>query len=207
MRPLPLAVLSKSRVVLSKSRDGTFQKIAQLIEPTLQDLGFELVQARLMGGSRKTLQIMAEPLDRTRTMTVEDCAEISHAVSALLDVEDPITGAYDLEVSSPGLDRPLVRRADYERFAGLEARIELALTSPGVTSAGTSPSPGTSPRKSAGTSDGRRRFTGRLKGVSDEAEVLIEVGGEVVRLPLADIRKAKLVLNDELLHRARQAQG
>jgi ribosome maturation factor RimP len=136
-----------------------------------------------MGGSRPTLQIMAEPMDRSRAMGVEDCAEISRAVSAVLDVADPIPGAYRLEVSSPGLDRPLVKAADYERFKGLEARLE-----------------------TVEPIDGRRRFQGRLGGLEGE-EVVIATPYAALRLPLAGIKKAKLVVNDELLKLARGGDG
>ena len=165
------------------TKDPPFNKIAELIGPTLNDLGFELVLARLMGGSRPTLQVMAEPLDRRRAMSVEDCARISRAVSAVLDVADPIPGAYKLEVSSPGLDRPLVKAADYERFKGHEARVE-----------------------TVEPIDGRRRFQGRLQGLDGDAVVII-MEETAVRLPLAGIKKAKLVLTDELLQLARDTGG
>jgi len=131
-----------------------------------------------MGVQRKTVQVLAEPVDRARVMTVQDCADISHALSAVLDVADPFQGAYTLEVSSPGLDRPLVRPADYARFAGEEAKVETALP----------------------IGDGRRRFTGILRGLEGE-DVLIESGGETVRIPFAAIRKGKLVLTEALLKR------
>ena len=118
---------------------------------------------------------MAERSDGA-TMTVENCAEISRALSALLDVEDPIEGAYNLEVSSPGIDRPLVRLEDFARFAGFEAKIETARPV-----------------------DGRKRFSGRLDGVS-EGRVRLDLGdGEVAAVPYEDIREAKLVLTDELI--------
>src|SRR5579875_2947076 len=98
--------------------------IAALIEPSLSAMGYRLVRVMLTGGRRATLQVMAERRDEV-PMSVEDCAEISRAVSALLDVADPIAGSYILEVSSPGVDRPLVEKADYDRFAGFEAKIEL----------------------------------------------------------------------------------
>jgi ribosome maturation factor RimP len=129
----------------------------------------------MKGARSTTLQIMAEPVDRQRTMTVEDCAEISHAVSAVLDVADPVPGAYRLEVSSPGIDRPLVRPADYARFAGRPARLELS--------------------EPIG---GRRRFHGVLAGLDGE-EVLIDVEGARHRLPLARIGKARLTLSEGLL--------
>ena len=116
-------------------------EIARIIEPSLDAMGYRLVRLMQTGGLRRpTLQVMAERRDE-EPMTVEDCAEISRAVSALLDVADPIAGAYMLEVSSPGIDRPLVRPEDYDRFAGFEARIDLS-----------------SPL------DGRKRFRGRVLG-------------------------------------------
>ncbi len=98
-------------------------EVERLVGPPIEGLGYELVRVRLTGGGAPTLQIMAERRDR-REMSVEDCAEISRLVSAVLDVEDPIAGSYTLEVSSPGLDRPLVRAGDYDRFAGSEVRVE-----------------------------------------------------------------------------------
>ena len=143
-------------------------------------MGFELVLARVLGNARRTLQVMAEPIDRCRHMTVEDCAEISHALSAVLDVADPLRGSpYDLEVSTPGIDRPLVRAADFDRFAGFEARVETDLPLGG---------------------DNRRRFTGLVRGLEGGGEtVLLESGGETVRIPFATIKKARLVLTDALL--------
>jgi ribosome maturation factor RimP len=150
------------------------QEVAELIEPTLRDMGFELVRVLLMGGQRPTLQIMAERLDG-EAMTVDHCAEISHAVSALLDVADPIAGAYRLEVSSPGLDRPLVRKVDFERFAGFEVRVETEVPI-----------------------DGRRRFRGRLLGLAgDDLRILLAEGERTI--PYTAIKKAKLVVTDELL--------
>jgi ribosome maturation factor RimP len=150
------------------------RQITELIEPTLNEMGFELVRVLVTGGQRPTLQIMAERRDQT-PMTLEHCAEASRAVSALLDVADPIAGAYRLEVTSPGIDRPLVRRADYERFAGLEARLETELPI-----------------------DGRRRFRGRLAGLEGD-RVRLELPDGERSIPLEAIRKAKLVLTDELL--------
>ena len=98
-------------------------RIAQAIEPSLEGMGYRLVRVVITSGRRPTLQVMAERKD-DQPMTVEDCAQISHSVSALLDVADPIAGAYMLEISSPGIDRPLVRAEDYDRFSGFEARIE-----------------------------------------------------------------------------------
>jgi len=151
------------------------RQVAELIEPTLSDMGFELVRVLLHGGQRPTLQVMAERADRA-PMTVEHCAEISRAVSAILDVADPIAGTYRLEVTSPGLDRPLTRRADFERFRGFEARVETEVAI-----------------------DGRRRFRGRLLGVVDDQLRLQLAEGEEQRIPCAGIKKAKLVVTDEML--------
>lgn len=148
--------------------------IAEIIEPSLSAMGYSLVRVVVTSGRRATLQVMAERRDEA-PMTVEDCAEISRSVSALLDVADPIAGAYTLEISSPGIDRPLVRPEDYDRFRGFEARIELgeALA-------------------------GRKRFRGRLIGTEGTDIRLASEAGEV-RLPLALVVRAKLLLTDQLL--------
>jgi ribosome maturation factor RimP len=150
-------------------------RIETLIAPSLEAMGYRLVRVAVTGGKRaQVLQVMAERID-DRPMGVDDCTEVTHTVSALLDVEDPIEHAYVLEVSSPGIDRPLVRREDYERFRGHEAKLELAAPI-----------------------DGRRRFRGKLLGIDDD-RVRLNLGAEVVELPLARIQRAKLVLTDELL--------
>jgi ribosome maturation factor RimP len=150
------------------------RQITELIEPTVHDLGFEVVRVLMTGGQRPTVQVMVEPISR-EAVTVEHCARISHAISAHLDVADPIAGTYRLEVSSPGIDRPLVRRSDFERFAGFEARIETAIPI-----------------------EGRRRFRGRLAGVIDDDVCLRLPEGEQ-RIPYGVVKKAKLVLTDDLL--------
>lgn len=142
-------------------------------------MGFELVQLRMLGGARKTLQIMVEPIDHERSMTVENCADLSHAISAILDVEDPISGAYALEVSSPGIDRPLVKLNDFERFGGHLAKIELE--QPVATAQGE-----------------RRKFQGSVTGVRGEL-ISILVEAETIDVAFGNIRKAKLVLTDELI--------
>ncbi|WNK00155.1 ribosome maturation factor RimP [Thalassospiraceae bacterium LMO-JJ14] len=149
-------------------------RVEQLLTPTIEAMGFNVVRVSLSGGNNAVLQIMAEPLDG-REMTVDHCADISRAVSAVLDVEDPIQSAYSLEVSSPGLDRPLVRLGDYDRFAGFDAKIEMK-----------------------SLIDGRRKFRGRVDG-TDGADVLIDIDGEQVRLEHAAIAKAKLIITDEML--------
>lgn len=176
MSPLPFCMFAHRGC-------APINEIAQLIEPALRDMGFELVQVRLMGGTRRTLQVMAEHLDRDRQMTVDDCADISHAVSALLDVADPIPGAYTLEVSSPGIERPLVKRADYERFQGHEARLE---TEEAV--------------------DGRKRFVGVLEGLEGD-DVVILVGGDQCRVPMGAIKRARLVVSGRALAGRRPGRG
>ncbi len=149
-------------------------KIAELIEPSLQSMGYEIVRVMYTGGDRQILQIMAEREDGT--MTIDGCEEVSRTVSALLDVEDPISGAYNLEVSSPGIDRPLTRLKDFERWSGFEAKVELDEAV-----------------------EGQRRHRGKLIGTEEEDIVLLNDAGEKITLPFADLRKAKLVLTDELI--------
>jgi len=159
------------------------EQVSAIIEPSLEAMGYRLVRVMVMGGRRAVLQIMAERHD-DQPMTVDDCADISRSVSALLDVADPIADAYVLEVSSPGIDRPLVRPEDYDRFAGFEARIDLAAPVAG-----------------------RKRFRGRLLGRAADAADHIRLAAETgeVTLPLNTITRAKLVLTDDLLaaHSAR----
>ncbi len=156
------------------SEDLLAERVEQLLTPTIESMGFEVVRVMLSGGNNAVLQVMAEPADGGE-MTVDHCADISRAVSAVLDVEDPIPGAYSLEVSSPGLDRPLVRLRDFDRFAGFDAKIEMK-----------------------SLIDGRRKFRGRVEG-TDGSDVLIEMDGEQIRLEHAAIAKAKLIITDEML--------
>ncbi|MBA3324111.1 MAG: ribosome maturation factor RimP [Rhodobacteraceae bacterium] len=160
------------------------RRLAAIVAPTIEGLGFDLVRLRLMGGRRATLQIMAERPEGG--IEVEDCARLSRAVSAVLDVEDPISGEYTLEVSSPGIDRPLTRLKDFERHEGYEVRLE---TSELI--------------------EGRKRFKGVLAGVQD-AEVLIEIPEGVIGLQFDWLTDAKLVLTDALIAESlavRKAQG
>lgn len=149
------------------------ERLAAIVRPTIEGMGFELVRLRLMGGNRVTLQIMAERPDGT--MEVDDCAELSRQLSAVLDVEDPIEREYTLEVSSPGIDRPLTRLEDFDRWEGYEARVE-----------------------TAEPIEGRRRFKGVLAGVEDD-EVLIDVDEGTIGLKFDWLSDAKLVLTDELV--------
>lgn len=152
------------------------QRIRSLIEPAIEDMGYLVVRVRYTGSKRPTLQIMADRKDEA-PITVDDCADISRAVSAILDVEDPIPDAYSLEISSPGIDRPLVRPRDFERFAGFEAKVELARAI-----------------------DGRKRYRGAVVGLQDGDVILdLEDEGGRVALPFAQIGTAKLVLTDALI--------
>lgn len=153
------------------------RRLAGIITPVIEGLGFELVRVRLMGGKTRVLQIMADRPEGG--IVVDDCATISTAVSAVLDVEDPVEDNYILEVSSPGIDRPLTRLKDFEMWKGWEARIE-----------------------TTELIDGRRRFKGELAGVEeDEILILIEEGGEEVTIGLRFdwLSDAKLILTDDLI--------
>jgi len=155
-----------------------------LIAPAVQAQGYRLVRLRLMGGKRKTLQILAERPDGQ--MDVEDCAKLSRAISEVLEAADPISEEYVLEVSSPGIDRPLTAAEDYVRFAGHEARVELAH---GV--------------------DGRRRFKGLLIGLEGN-DVVMDVTdvneNRRVRFPVSDVSEAKLLLTDRLIQESLKAR-
>ena len=154
--------------------------VAKLVEPALNALGYDLVRVHFGGGVDLRLQIMAERADRAE-MTVEDCATISRNISTLLDAEDPIPDAYTFEVSSPGIDRPLVRLEDYDRFAGFDARVESR--TPVVD---------------------RKKFSGVLKG-TDGDDILIDVDGEIYEVPFVEIHRAKLILTDELIAASQNA--
>jgi ribosome maturation factor RimP len=168
---------------------GVAADIAAVVEPVLQDMGFRIVRVTISGRNGTTVQIMAERPDGT--ITVEDCADISRQLSPLLDAHDPIAGHYALEISSPGIDRPLVRPSDFEAWAGHEAKIE-----------------------TKELIAGRRRFRGVLQGL-DGSDVRLEVppdqGGPQVALPIRLIDEARLVLTDELiretLRRAKKANA
>jgi len=150
------------------------RRIEDIVAPTIVGMGFELVRVAMSRGGG-TLQIMIEPADG-RPMDVEDCATLSRALSAVLDVEDPIPNEYTLEVSSPGIDRPLTRPKDYLRWSGHLARFETALPI-----------------------DGRRRFKGTLLGLDGDAVRLRLDDGNEAQLPLSSITRAKLEITDALL--------
>ena len=164
---------------------GPAAVVARLVEPVLDEMGFRLVRVRL---TASTLQIMAERPDGT--FTIDDCEAVSRAVSPLIDVEDPVPQSYNLEVSSPGIDRPLVRPEDFARWAGHEAKIELVKPL-----------------------DGRKRFRGKIAGMAaDEVRLTLPpekagAGAVTVALPFADIGDAKLVLTDALIEASRKPAG
>jgi len=154
---------------------GLEAKIAGMISPQLNNLGYDLVRVAVLGRERPTVQIMADRVDGSQ-ISVDDCERITHAVSAVLDVEDPLPGAWTLEVSSAGIDRPLTRVKDWVRFAGHQARVEMLMPL-----------------------EGRRRFTGIVLG-ADEAHARLRLDdGSDVLLPLNDVRRAKLLLTDALI--------
>jgi ribosome maturation factor RimP len=159
----------KSHAILS-----ALSHLEPIIAPAVEAAGYRLVRLRLMGGKRKTLQVMAERADGT--MNVEDCARLSRSLSAFLEREDPIEGEYVLEVSSPGIDRPLTRITDFARWAGHEARIELKAPDPAS----------------------RKRFKGLLLGL-DGSDILLEVEGARLSFSQANIAEAKLVLTEKLV--------
>jgi ribosome maturation factor RimP len=157
---------------------GLAARVAAAIEPALGTLGFRLVRVKVTGRDGGTLQVMAERPDGS--FTIDDCEATSRALSPILDVEDPIQSAYRLEVSSPGIDRPLARRSDIERAAGHEAKIEMTMMI-----------------------DGRKRFRGIIEGIENDAVKLKSTEGkDDALLPLAEIADAKLMLTDALIAEA-----
>ena len=156
-------------------------RLTEIIAPVVEAAGFELVRVRVTGSATKTLQVMAERPDRT--MSAEDCAKLSRALSPVLDDADPITGNYTLEVSSPGIDRPLVRLKDFEDWRGWPARLELNRLV-----------------------EGRKRFSGVLAGI-DDGKVAFDIDDEdeTALFPMEWIGSAKLVLTDELIKESLKA--
>lgn len=157
--------------------------LQDLLEPVITGLGYEVVRILTIGQKNPTLQIMIDRLDG-KDITVEDCATASRAVSAVLDEKDPIKDQYSLEVSSPGLDRPLTKIEHFKRFSGYEARIETAVEV-----------------------EKRKRFKGVLGNVDEQNRIHIDVDGTDYAIAFDDISKAKLILTDELLQAAAEAQA
>lgn len=158
-------------------------RIAGQITPALEELGFDLVRVAVLGRETPTIQIMADRHDGA-LIAVDDCEQISHIVGAILDVDDPIPGAWTLEVSSAGIDRPLTRAKDWIRFAGHMVRVELDTPI-----------------------DGRKRFAGVIIGVKDDAAIIRLEGDQDAALPLTEIRKARLVLTDALIEATAAPEG
>ena len=163
--------------------EGLDARIADLVAPTIEHLGYELVRVQVSGKEKPTVQIMADRADG-EVFTVEDCTEISHAVGAVLDVADPIKAEWMLEVSSPGIDRPLTRTKDWERYAGHVATVEMLIPV-----------------------EGRKRFRGIVLGADlENARLRLDEGPEI-SLPRDQMRRAKLVLTDELIAATSAKQG
>jgi ribosome maturation factor RimP len=185
MRPLEISVgdtpasdgLREERLVVET---GLAARVAAIAAPVLEGIGYRLVRARVSGDAGCTVQIMAERLDGT--LSIDDCEDISRALSPVLDVADPIDRAYRLEISSPGIDRPLVRRSDFERHAGHVLKIEMAVAQ-----------------------DGRKRFRGAIAGLEGDRlrlrpeEKVKDAEPADILLPLDDIGEARLVLTDALI--------
>ena len=167
-----------------RSRTAEDARLLELLDPVAEAAGYEIVRLRLMGGDQaRRLQVMADTPEGE--MNVEDCARLSRALSEVLDAADPITGEYTLEVSTPGVDRPLTRLKDFAAFEGHEARLELDRVA-----------------------EGRKRFRGELAGVEgDQVAVNLEGEAETALIPFAWITEAKLILTDRLMERGAQARA
>src|SRR5450631_3566847 len=175
LRGPPLFVLDETldgNEATSTTLEG---KLAAIIAPRLETMGFELVRVAVLGREHPTVQVMADRADGS-LIAVEDCEQISRYLSTVFDVEDPIPGAWNLEVSSAGIDRPLTRAKDWNRFAGHLARVETLFPV-----------------------DGRRRFSGIVLGADDKSGKLLLDDGTEAAIPLRDVRRAKLVLTDALI--------
>ncbi|MBX7199285.1 MAG: ribosome maturation factor RimP [Rhodospirillaceae bacterium] len=158
-------------------------RLEERVEPTLEAMGFAVVRIAITGSvGRKTLQVMAERKDGS-AVNVDDCAEISRTLSAIFDVEDPVPGRYDLEVSSTGIDRPLTRLKDFSTYAGFEAKVDAKMPV-----------------------GGRKRFRGRLKGLEGENITIVTEEGDAV-IAFDNVNAAKLILTDELIAATTAAPG
>ena len=159
------------------------ERISDIIRPVIEDMGYALVQARMTSSDKRNiLQILAEN-PKTHNLGVDECAQLSKAVSVNLDVEDPIAGAYTLEVSSPGIDRPLTRAEDFVTYQGFEAKIELDMPI-----------------------EGQKRFRGFLNGLNEDNEISLQTDQGMVAFPLDSVHKAKLVLSDALIEKSKKMQ-
>lgn len=183
MGRLPTFFIARFRGGQGPREDGLERllPLEERVAPTLEAMGFEVVRIALTGGTgRKTLQVMADRADGGQ-ISIEDCEQISQTLSAIFDVEDPVQGRYDLEVSSAGIDRPLTRPKDFAAYAGFEAKVETKVPV-----------------------HGRKRFRGELRGINADETVTITVDGETLEIPMSAIRTAKLVLTDALIEATAQ---
>ena len=165
---------------------GQEERVSAILEPVALDMGYRLVRVRVNGDNGCTLQIMAE--NARGDFTIEDCERFSNEISPILDVEDPINREYHLEVSSPGIDRPLVRKSDFEQWIGHEAKIEIA-----------------------NMVDGRRRYRGTIDSVTDNKVMIFlpdvpEGGQQIHEIEIQNLAEAKLMMTDKLLDEARARQ-
>jgi ribosome maturation factor RimP len=179
---MPTPEAGEARIIIETGLD---RRIAEIIEPVLVSMGYKLVRARLMNQNGLTLQVMAERNDGT--MTVADCEDVSMAISPVLDVEDPVDKAYHLEVSSPGIDRPMVRKSDFERWSGHIVKCETSILV-----------------------ENRKRFRGKITEVDTDGFTLerdqVAYGEEPrVKIPFNALSEAKLVLTDDLIRDALRA--
>lgn len=154
-----------------------------LLEPVVEKLGYELVRVLTIGAKNPTLQVMIDRKDG-KDITVDDCAKVSRVLSDLLDEKDPIESQYALEVSSPGIDRPLTKPEHFARFAGYEAKIETAVEI-----------------------EKRKRFKGRIVSIDNAQNIAFDMDGVMYAIPFADVAKAKIVITDELLKKYEEAQA
>ena len=173
--PVTTTKATTTQVIMTQATTPLEQRLTAMIEPALTFMGYELVRVAVLGKERPTVQVMADRIDGSQ-ITVDDCEAISHQISAMIDVEDPIPGAWNLEVSSAGIDRPLTRVKDWNRFSGHLARAETQFPV-----------------------DGRKRFSGVVLGADDTAARMRLDDGTEAALPLTMIRRAKLVLTDALI--------
>jgi ribosome maturation factor RimP len=167
----PISFADEKRLIIEPGRAA---RVGALVEPVLAELGYRLVRVRISGFAGCTVQVMAERPDGT--LSIEDCETASRALSPVLDAADPIEGSYRLEISSPGIDRPLVRRSDFDRYAGHTAQVEMQVPI-----------------------DGRRRFRGELSGTAGDCVRLRTAESAEILLRIEDIMEARLMLTDALV--------
>ena len=157
--------------------------LEDMLEPVVDGMGYELVRVLTIGAKNPTLQVMIDRKDG-KEVTVDDCAAVSRRLSDVLDEKDPIESQYSLEVSSPGIDRPLTKPEHFARFSGYEAKIETSTVI-----------------------EGRKRFKGRISGIDDKNNIAFEMDGTEYVIPFDEVAKAKILITDELLQKYAEIQG